>query len=74
MFPSLYAFYSVEEFSITISNIVIQPIKCVKCLGFLIDERLDWHEHIHSCKNKLTSALYATTFFLFQPLKQSITP
>ena len=37
------------------SNIVIQRLKCH---GLLIDERLDWQEHINSCKNKLTSAIY----------------
>ena len=41
------------------SNIVIQCIKCVNFLGLLIDERLNWQEHIHSYKNKLTSSLYA---------------
>ena len=47
MFPIINACYSVdpiphnEELSITMSNIVIQCIKCVKCRGLLIDERLD---------------------------------
>ena len=39
-----------------LSNIVIQR-KII--LGLLKDARLDWQEHINSCKHKLTSALYA---------------
>ena len=41
------------------SNIVIQRIQCVNWFGLLIDERLDWQEHINSCNNKPISALYA---------------
>ena len=48
------------EFSIAMSNIVIQRTQCVTFLGLLINERLDWQEHINSCKNKITSALYAS--------------
>ena len=33
-------------------------MKCEQCLGLHIDEKLDWHEHINKCKNKLISALY----------------
>ena len=62
MFPS----YSVDpiplrmkNFFVTASNIIIQRIKCIPVLGLLIDERLDWQEHINSCKNKLTNSLYA---------------
>ena len=33
-------------------------MQCVQFLGLHIDEKLDWHEHINKCKNKLTSALY----------------
>ena len=33
-------------------------MKCLQFLGLYIDEKLDWHEHINKCKNKLTSALY----------------
>ena len=47
-----------EEIILTIYNTVIQRMKCVQFLGLHIDEKLDWHEHINKCKNKLTSALY----------------
>ena len=33
-------------------------MKCLQFLGLYIDEKLDWHEHINKCKNKLISALY----------------
>ena len=47
-----------EELILTKSNTIIQRIKCLQFLGLYIDEKLDWHEHIIKCKNKLTSALY----------------
>ena len=47
-----------EENILTMYNTVIQQMKCVQFLGLHIDEKLDWHEHINKCKNKLTSALY----------------
>jgi len=39
-------------------NTVILRIKCAQFLDLHIDEKLDWHEHINKCKNKLTIALY----------------
>ena len=47
-----------EEISLTMSNTIIQRLKCVQFLGLHIYEILDWHEHINRCKNKLTSASY----------------
>ena len=47
-----------EEISLTMSNTIIQRLKCVQFLGLHIYEILDWHEHINKCKNKLASALY----------------
>ena len=47
-----------EELILTMSDTIIQRIKCLQFLGLYIDEKLDWHEHINKCKNKLTSALY----------------
>ena len=47
-----------EELILTMYNTIIQRIKCLQFLGLYIDEKLDWHEHINKCKNKLTSALY----------------
>ena len=37
----------------------INRVKCIKFLDLLIDENLDWHEHIHSCKAKISRGLYA---------------
>ena len=47
-----------EELILTMYNTIIQHMMCVQFLGLHIDEKLDWHEHINKCKNKLTSALY----------------
>ena len=47
-----------EELILTMSNTIIQRMKCLQFLGLYIDDKLDWHEHINKCKNKLTSALY----------------
>ena len=38
---------------------LIRLIKCVKFIGLLINENLDWHEHINSCKAKISRGLYA---------------
>ena len=42
-----------EEFILTMSNTIIQHMKCVQFLGIHIDEKPDLHEHINKCKNKL---------------------
>ena len=34
-----------EEIILTMSNTVIQRMKCVQFLGLHIDDKLDWHEH-----------------------------
>ena len=47
-----------EELILTMSNIIIQRMKCVQFLGLHINEKLDWHEHKNKCKNKLPNALY----------------
>lgn len=44
---------------LTLDDNVINRVKCVKFLGLLIDENLDWHEHINSCRSKISSGLYA---------------
>ena len=37
----------------------ITKVPHVKFLGVIIDERLDWNNHIDICKNKLSSGIYA---------------
>ena len=32
-------------------------------MGVIIDERLDWKNHIDICKNKLSSGIYAINLF-----------
>ena len=54
-----------EELILTMSNTIIQRMKCVQFLGLHIDEKLDWHEHINKCKNKLTSVLYVINKVMF---------
>ena len=39
-----------EELILTMSNTIIQRMKCLQFLGLYIDEKLDWHEHINKCK------------------------
>jgi hypothetical protein len=48
-----------EIYELKLDNNVISRVKCVKFLGLLIDENLNWHEHINSCKSKMSSGLYA---------------
>ena len=43
---------------IQIGTELISHKSFVKFLGISIDEKLDWHEHIHSCKNKISKTLY----------------
>ena len=33
-----------------LDNTIINQVKCVKFMGLLIDENLNWHEHIDSCR------------------------
>ena len=48
-----------ETLSIKIMNEIIEHKQTVKLLGMYIDEKLDWHEHIHYIKSKLRSGIYA---------------
>jgi len=43
---------------IKIGNENISHKTSVKFLGLIIDEKLNWHEHIESCKNKISKTLY----------------
>ena len=40
-----------------ISNNIIQRIKCIKCVGLYIDDKLNWQEHTNACKNKITGTV-----------------
>ena len=53
---------------LTISNHVIERQEFIKFLGVLLDENLNWKEHIKYTENKLYSKkfktpLYGHTFF-----------
>ena len=41
----------------------ITKVPHVKFLGVIIDERLEWKNHIDICKNKLSSGIYAINSF-----------
>ena len=42
-----------------LDNTVINRVKCVKFIWLLIDENLNWHEHIDGCISKISGGLYA---------------
>lgn len=44
---------------VTIGNTKIERKPFVKFLGIIVDQTLDWSEHVKSCKAKLSSSLYA---------------
>ena len=48
-----------ETFELKLDDNIIHRVNCVKFLGLLLDEHLDWHEQINSCKSKMSSGLYA---------------
>ena len=49
----------VNNFKIQIGNEIIQKKTSTKFLGMYIDDQLKWTTHIHHCKSKLSSSLYA---------------
>ena len=44
--------------TLKIGDEIINNVSNTKFLGVIIDSRLNWHEHIKYCKNKMTSGLY----------------
>ena len=48
-----------ETFELKLDDNIIHRVNFVKFLGLLLDEHLDWHEQINSCKSKMSSGLYA---------------
>ena len=48
-----------ETFELKLDDNIIHRINCVKFLGLLLDEHIDWHKQINSCKSKMSSGLYA---------------
>ena len=45
--------------TLTIGDEIIKQVNKAKFLGIMIDEKLNWNDHIKYCKNKLSSGLYA---------------
>jgi hypothetical protein len=59
LFPSSFlSQHNLSQNHIKIGNEVISRKSTVKFLGINIDEKLDWHEQIQSCKNKISKTLY----------------
>ena len=48
-----------DNLVLNIGNDEIGKKSFCKFLGVYIDENLDWHEHIDTCKSKLSCSLYA---------------
>jgi len=49
----------VTDLTLNVDNTKINRVSCVKFLGILIDENLNWHEQILHCKKKISSGVYA---------------
>jgi hypothetical protein len=47
------------ESEVKIGNTKIERKHYVKLLGIIVDQKVDWSEHIRYCKAKLSSSLYA---------------
>ena len=53
----------------------INKEKCIKFLGLLIDDQLQWTHHLQHCKSKIASSLYAINsvkHILFRPHLKSL--
>ena len=48
-----------RHMELTMTNKTITPTKCVKFLGVLIDEKLNWDEHIKTVKQKINRSFFA---------------
>ena len=48
-----------NNYQILMNNEIIKQTKTAKFLGITIDEGMTWQEHIHSCKKRASSGLYA---------------
>ena len=57
---------------LTISNYVIERQEFIKFLGVLLDENLNWKEHIKYTENKIAKKFYGQTFFRKECLTSSL--
>jgi len=48
---------SFESVRLTINNIVIDRVSSTRFLGVLMDEKLNWHEHITMIRNKIAKGI-----------------
>ena len=49
-----------QDVAIIINNVTMQRIQVTKCLGVLIDESLNWKNHITMVKSKLSKVASVT--------------
>ena len=47
-----------KDLVLNVDGIIIKPVKSTKFLGINIDNKLNWRDHTHFVKNKLSSGLY----------------
>jgi len=47
IFSNFHHLYDLQQFSITLNNIVISTVQNFKCLGLVIDNKLRWDAHIN---------------------------
>ena len=47
-----------KDLVLNVDGIIIKPVKSTKFLGINIDKQLNWRDHTHFVKNKLSSGLY----------------
>ena len=50
--------YNIPHVAINIGTEEITKTKSVKFLGLIIDDQMNWQEHIETCKSKISRSLY----------------
>ena len=50
---------ALRNIKLSINNNDLEKVTKVKFLGVVLDDSLSWREHVHSCKNKIASGIYA---------------
>lgn len=50
---------NMSQYIVKVGDKIIEKSTCVKFLGFHVDDKLTWQEHINIIKSKLASSIYA---------------
>jgi hypothetical protein len=48
-----------HNYELYLNDDKIKSVNSTKFLGLVIDNKLEWKEHIHICRNKIASGIYA---------------